>query len=270
MTDQRYTDLGDEAAASTTSREIVRRWMEGQTKTSDLADMEEEHYAERVHHCEQITRDQEVVQALLATRFRGLAREEFAEALIAYAESYLYAWIRSGRIFARCREKGIHIQRVPGVSPCDKDIEILAIETLSRALLRFEALLQEGGWSPERGATLTTFFAGQVLLSFPNVYRAWVKNYLRNSWVPLEVLDEDDLRNAPGVRHLDPAETVVSLEEFKQLSEQFQYEALHALAFQAMGYTMAEVAELLGKSEKAIEMILYRHRRRVGGGGERS
>jgi DNA-directed RNA polymerase specialized sigma24 family protein len=58
------------------------------------------------------------------------------------------------------------------------------------------------------------------------------------------------------------------LEELNEVREKYSPEALHAITFREMGYSPAEVAELLERSEKAVEMIVYRHRRRVRAEGE--
>jgi hypothetical protein len=194
MPEPRHTDHDGQLDASAASLEAVRRWAEECANVLDRSNGARLRSDEQVHQ-ELITRDQAVVKALMDVGFKGQAREEFAEALVAYAESYLRAWIGSGRILIRCKEKGMKLQGEMSLPLCGSDIDVLTIETLGHALIRFEAVLQEGRWRPERGATLTTFFIRQLLFCFANVYRTWSRDrQLLRSWISLEDLRENDMR----------------------------------------------------------------------------
>ncbi len=47
------------------------------------------------------------------------------------------------------------------------------VVTVALAPFRDEVLLP-GLWDPAKGASLTTYFVGQCILRFPNVYRSWL------------------------------------------------------------------------------------------------
>ena len=83
------------------------------------------------------------------------------------------ALLRSGYIFARCREIDLYltVRRIPA-----RDREELALETLERALPWFKAKgLEQGGWRPELGASLKTYFTRALLYQFANVWRKYLK-----------------------------------------------------------------------------------------------
>jgi hypothetical protein len=50
----------------------------------------------------------------------------------------------------------------------------LSCETVAEAIRCFrERVLIPGKWDPTRKASLRTFFVGQCILQFPNIYRRW-------------------------------------------------------------------------------------------------
>jgi hypothetical protein len=211
---------------------------------------------------ERLAWDQEVVAVLQVDGFDGPSWEAFAEALVAYAYQYLLAWIRSGLIGARCRERGIRLP-AGSVAPLEEEDAIqLTEEVLTDAVLGFQELLRQGRWSPTGGASLTTYFVGQCITRFPNLYRAWRATRWPTSWAPLSELDRDSARVVRAERQIDPAEAAVAAAELRRVAGQLDQRTLHAVVLQAMGYQVVEIAELLGETPKAIEMVLYHHRRR--------
>ena len=58
-----------------------------------------------------------------------------------------------------------------------EDREDLAVETVARALPFFrQRALVEGGWKPEGGASLSTYFVNFLPFQFANAYREWHRN----------------------------------------------------------------------------------------------
>jgi hypothetical protein len=86
------------------------------------------------------------------------------------------AWIVTGHVFVKCREKGLagdELLPPPNGIARDDALE-LANDTVSEALINFrDNVLAAGRWDASRGASLTTFFIGNCLLRFANVYRKW-------------------------------------------------------------------------------------------------
>jgi DNA-directed RNA polymerase specialized sigma24 family protein len=181
---------------------------------------------------------------------------------VAYAYQCLLGWIRSGLIVLRCRERGIPLPTGFVVSVREEEAEQLTEEILADAVLGFQELLHQGRWSAEGGASLATFFVGQCITRFPNLYRTWLRDRWPTSWVPISELDENDARIAYA-RQVDPADAAIAAVELQRVSEQLDERTLHAVVLQELGYQVVEIAELLGESPKAIEMVLYHHRRRI-------
>src|SRR5262249_8550976 len=91
--------------------------------------------------------------------------------------------------------------------------------------------LIEGSWSPEGGASLTTYFVGACLAVFPNAFRRWHTEHQywqRIDRCGLGQPSEDPSRNRLDQRFdQDPAETLVStqifLRELKAMPDRVQY-----------------------------------------------
>ena len=84
------------------------------------------------------------------------------------------SWIATKIIFERCKEKGF------GLSILDRqftqeEIEGLANYTVAMALRYFRTkVLMKRRWDPTKGASIRTFFVGQCIFQFPNIYREWL------------------------------------------------------------------------------------------------
>jgi DNA-directed RNA polymerase specialized sigma24 family protein len=135
----------------------------------------------------------------------------------------------------------------------------LAGLTVAVALPAFRTQLEDGtGWQPEQGASLTSFFIGQCLLRFPNEYRRWLREYRTgNCPLPLpETVDLTDPGPGPGqltTRHL----------EAHQILTHAPARTRTVLAQIALGYPHRDIAEHLGTTPKAVEMLLRRYRQRL-------
>lgn len=137
------------------------------------------------------------------------------------------------------------------------------MEVLARALVFFrEHALIAGKWTPTGGANITTFFAGACIAVFPNVCRAWLKEY---------DMDQDcerlDLGQLDGL--LDPR-TGVGPEDRACQVDLFET-ALKAAGTDRLRRAPAsvvltdarydEIAESEGATVEAIKQDIYRFRR---------
>ena len=252
-----FLELYDDQGASSGAVGLVRAWGEGLGASSEAGSA-----ADAQAHRERVANDERVVATLEVEGLQGPAWEEFAEVLVAYAYQCLLGWIRSGLIVLRCRERGIPLPTGFVVSLSQDEAEQLTEEILADAVLGFQELLRKGGWSPEGGASLATFFVGQCITRFPNLYRAWLRDRRPTSWAPLSELDENSARVAYA-RQIDPADAAVAALELRRVSGELDERTLHAVVLQELGYQVVEIAELLDENPKAIEMVLYHHRRRM-------
>jgi hypothetical protein len=223
---------------------------------------------------ERLAADAELLEALRADNFEGVAWATFAEALGSYGLQVLRAWIYSGEVFRSLQLRKIPCPPLPSDRDWTPDVaDELANETVARALSAFrEKVLRPGRWSPERGATLTSFFIGQCLFQFPSVFRAWLRESkplpLGEDAVSgsLTMRDESGFFGSGVGDSADPAELALARVEADEAIRLVADERTRAvLRLRAAGYSYVEIAELIGSSAKTVEMLLYRHRRRVRG-----
>jgi DNA-directed RNA polymerase specialized sigma24 family protein len=199
--------------------------------------------------------DKELVNRLMWRGYTGPEWRSFAAALAEYGFQVIRVWVLNGVIFRRCEQKGI-----AGLWPVPRDSDDsteLACETVSEGIRAFrKKVLIPGRWDPTRGATLKTFFIGQCLFQFPNVYRRWMRESQ-----PV-VVDQNSLAEelATARTLAAPVPMVAELRRALQRLSPDSPQAMEALV--EMGYSQGEISELLGTTLRAVESKLYRHRRR--------
>ena len=206
--------------------------------------------------------DDELVRLLEWEGFEGPESEKLYTALMEYGHAVLGAWLKTGVALSRCREKRVRVPEgdLPRVLMADDaEREDLVANTVARAVVGFrETVLKTHKWSAARGATLKTFFVGQVLLRFGNEYRDWLTDRRkRPSSVPIDLVDGGVAQN-PG-----PEAALIGREELhRQILGIPTRRLRQAAVLHALGYQHQEIAELLGlPSSKAVEMHLYRLRK---------
>jgi DNA-directed RNA polymerase specialized sigma24 family protein len=198
---------------------------------------------------------------LRAGGFQGPDWELFAKELVGYGVDTIGGWVRSGRIYKECRNRGV--RGLPGenrrrLSP--QDIADLTELTVAEAICAYRAVLCRGGWSPERGTSLTTFFIGQCLLQFPSAYRRWQKETRPAHWVyldcddgsPVDIEDPTDVIEA-AIGRLDDASHLRGLDDRTR----------RVVTLRMDGYTEREIGEQLAMTPRAVEGVLYRYRRQL-------
>lgn len=207
--------------------------------------------------------DEALVQALRAANFQGPTWERFAQGIARYALPIIRSWIFSMQIFKKCAEKNV---RCPGPvhniqNLREDDANWMADEIVARALNKFrDKVLRPGGWSPEGGSSLNTMFITQCLFQFPNVYRHWL---VENKQTLVHELEE--LEFVPSGPEGDPLGLVMVREEIDHALQHYVKDELIAkvLILKALDYTMKEIAEMLGATEKALQGLYHRHQRKM-------
>jgi DNA-directed RNA polymerase specialized sigma24 family protein len=212
--------------------------------------------------------DAALVKALALRGFEGPGWDRLCEDLAAYGLSVVRVWIEKGEIFQICRKKKVRI----GGSPVERhllsedDATELALETVARALRAFRKVLQYNGWSPEGGANLRTFFVGQCLMQFGNVYRRWSREQLPAPWHWIVTLDDEhpvlDQRE-----HRDLEETVMNRLQAELLLSLMSKRERVVLELLSDGWSYSAIGEVLGVTAKAVENVVYRFKRRMRGQG---
>jgi hypothetical protein len=108
-------------------------------------------------------------------RFAAGQWDPVATEFARYGLDVLGAWIAKGMVYGRVRAMwGYGLPPAP-VDWLDEDaIQALATDTVLVALDKFRTeVLMRHRWDPTKGATLKTFFIGQCLFRFANVYLSW-------------------------------------------------------------------------------------------------
>lgn len=211
--------------------------------------------------------DADLRDLLARSDFSGEAYAVFEEDLARYGLQVMRGWLREGYIFTRCAEAGVPLNRRPIPHG---DHEDLAQEVIAGALPVFrQKALREGGWRPEGGASLKTYFTRSLCFQFAKVWRRRLRDK-DPAAAPGQLVDAAQAEAAssdPG-----PAETVLRRDEIRRGLTSIPSERTRmAVVLAEDGYQHDEIAELLGPevSPRAVEGLLRRHRlRRPGGSSE--
>lgn len=198
--------------------------------------------------------DKDLIDRLRESGFEGHAYDYVATELARYGHGVLQSWIVRKTIFGKVARMGRAVDRPPFSDWPKDEAESLANEVVAQALTNFvEQVLAPDKWDPRKGASLATYFVGQCLLTFPNIYRKWLKSYAGDEPA------SDVLEDLPGSHLPAPDDDVIRSEMASAaLSMVKSVDARKAFVMVSAGYSQREIAEILGKTEKAVErMIAY-------------
>lgn len=207
--------------------------------------------------------DAELVQRLRDAGYTGRDWDYFVTELLKYGYVVLVSWMRSGVIWVRLRDRGIGGLPTPPEWEWQHDTwQDLAGDTLVIAIEKFrDTVLIPGRWDPQGRASLKTFFIGQCIFRFPNVYRSWhTAASSRQAERPTNT--EEWLRGRAGAE--DPERDLVQHDEITRGLTELDDRTRTVLLLLDQDYTQTEVAAQLGVSRKAVEMIVRHHRNREG------
>jgi DNA-directed RNA polymerase specialized sigma24 family protein len=173
-------------------------------------------------------------------------------------------------VFTRMQERSRQLQLKPPADGRTLTGEVateLAADTVARALHAFRKVLKQERWSAAGGASLGTFFIGQCLFCFPNVYRRWLRETQPAPWKEVQIIEdltETDYRydQRHGADPIERADLRLDLRQAEQrLSEELDDRIVFILRKRDEGYTNAEVAEMLTISPRTVERLVARHRK---------
>lgn len=219
---------------------------------TDLAGFQKSRAAENAARLEG---DKILLHNLMLAAYAGPEWRRFSVVLAEYGMGVMTSWIRKGNIFEQCKKKKLGLG---GLLARDADdVHDLATETVATAINVFrDKVLIPRVWDPNKGAGLMTFFIGQCVFQFPNIYRRWRTEKLKRlSASPELVARELEHRR----NELASTETLVELS--RQVDQLGPKNPQTAEAMIEMGFSVTEVAKEFEVSERALESKLYRHRR---------
>ncbi|GAA3598444.1 sigma-70 family RNA polymerase sigma factor [Kribbella ginsengisoli] len=210
---------------------------------------------------DRLAADFDLVTGLAFQNFHGLDYLEFEREMAKYGLAVIGSWIRRGLIRHYCLQRGYGgLKEPPRGAFDDADlVEDLAQETVGVALFHFRTVLAAGKWDYRRGASLRTFFIGQCLMRFPNIYRQWLLHDAPNDTTspdpdPLQQLRRQDP---------DPEQLVIDQMTGIELLGRMSPRDRRIFQLMAVGTTQTEIAEELGITPKTVERAIANQRGRL-------
>lgn len=204
--------------------------------------------------------DLEIHHELARAGCCGPSWDRYAEELARYGYAVMLAWLQSGEMFSQCKAKGCGLGPPPPEWTVD-DRTGLANETVALAVNSFKQKLIEGRWTPDGGATLRTYFIGGCVFEFPNLYRKWLTDRAAlQRQQPMNIERDTDDRSNPSQ---DPCEIAINKlradEAFNSIPDD---RTKSVVLLQAIGYTYAEIGEILQITSRAVDGIIRRQHER--------
>jgi DNA-directed RNA polymerase specialized sigma24 family protein len=207
------------------------------------------------------------VELLMALEFSGFAARQWdpvATEFARYGLGVLRAWIAKGTVYGRVRAMwGFGVPAAP-VEWLDEDaIEAVATDTVLVALDKFRTeVLMRHRWDPAKGATLKTFFIGQCLFRFANVYMRWY-GAERGRRRHVIAAEPHLLETVPSLGRPDLVVVGRALAA-EALTQVTVDRAQRAFVMNAAGFSHREIATALGVAdERSVENLLGHQRRKI-------
>lgn len=206
-----------------------------------------------------VERDQELVEGLRVNGFQGRGYDLFREQLVTYGLAVLPSLIKTGKMQRLCSAKGRPVGAVPP-SAGPQDYYDLAVDAaMDGAVLFHRAALVGGTWSPDRGASLLTYYIGACIQVYPTVYRRWFRTHMR--WSTAELMAEPAEQISA-----EPNQEIVALRLLLQSAmgrlHSVDERAYIAITMKAQGYTHPLIAQALGCPSKSVDRLVSRGRRK--------
>ncbi|MEV0695870.1 hypothetical protein [Streptomyces sp. NPDC050388] len=214
--------------------------------------------------------DARIVDLLRADNFQGPRYEKTTTRLMEYGWLTINKWTGTGEIFVQARRVGrpvsLHMT-APGWNADDR-AEVTTDTVIAGLDLFLEHGLIRGKWTPDGGASLTTYFVGACIRSFHRVYDRWFRGVqMGQAELDRPVADHDGAsadREIPDQRATDPFYAAATHEEIKCILPCItDTKVRRGLALRALGYTQQQAAVEVGLTEKALEGRIGRLRARI-------
>lgn len=211
---------------------------------------------------DRIAADADLLVRLALHRFEGKEWNLFVRELAKYAMAVVSSWMRQGLMLHRCKQLGVGLPAL-GRDFTKDEIAGLVDETVALALQHFRNnVLMKGGWDQTGGASLRTFFIGQCLFQFANLYRSFWRSEQRSRDTVLS--DDMGIFGVVNDADSDPDRRAVSMGQISDLLAKVKTRRLReAVVWRAAGHSHAGIAELLNCTEKTVERMLANERQRL-------
>lgn len=214
-------------------------------------------------HLERLEADTDLVLTLQLQRFdvSTVEWQKFANALAQYGWSVFVGWLVTGVVRERLEIRGVRGSlKVPEKLRLDRDAATgLAADVVFTSIKTFrERVLVPNIWRADKGASLKTFFIGQCLFQFPDVYVRWEQQERPESLLHLDQMPD---RPAPD-RVEDTGLAAAQVDELMGKIEDPETRTMFELQAN-LDYTLSEIADSLNLSEAQVRTRMSRARRRL-------
>lgn len=250
--DRRLGPPVDAACLQPDNREVSDQGLVNSWLDDDALELADEHERRL-----RLQGDEELLLALQLHEFTGRHWDRFIRELARYGVGVLRSWIQRGTIYGKVKAlTGYGVGRIEGW-PDREAAEDLANDTVVAALKYFrDKVLINHRWQSSGGASLSTFFIGQCLYQFANIYRSALREELdriEQACTPMAELPEEGFDIIRGIE-----ETIVARDSVAEaLAELSTERARRAVVLKEMGFSYREIAEELGLSDaKSVENLI--------------
>jgi DNA-binding CsgD family transcriptional regulator len=190
---------------------------------------------------------------------------EYAINLRDYGISTLIKQWRAGELRRIVYDKtGITLQPRP-LSWLDHDVNSIIVEAVIRSVEPFmQSAILQGGWQPERGTSIKTYFIGKCYLTFATDYRREYSAEINASKALQRKkpdLELDVIRYISYTIDRDPEQTAINRAEIRRLLSLATHDRIPEIIFLlAEGMTSNEVGATLGMTGNAVNQALKKFR----------
>ena len=217
---------------------------------------------ELADNLDRLAADADLVMEMALGKYEGPLWEYFSNELARYGHAVISSWVGRRLIFERCKSKGLGGLPMRDRKFTDDETQGLTDETVAKALFHFRRdVLMKRKWDSTRGATLRTYFIGQCLIRFPNIYRSWFRSENREHY---DVTDDmEELGYQAGRIDAVDRQVIASIVASDAMASVKNPRVRKAMFMTANGHPQTEIARVLGVTVKTVERMLANERDRL-------
>ena len=204
-------------------------------------------------------------ELLKSQNFSGRDYDDFEVEIMDYGFATIRKWIREGDLITECSKASSW--PVPNHSQTrldlltQEEISELAADIVVDATMKFkQKALIDGGWDPNKRASLRTYFVGRCKLSAINELKRLAKRRQDE-----EIFDHrgyEQLLEIPS-RDMTPEQLLESDEELRAIAGVLNEQEEATLAMHLRGLSHKEIAQTLGITPGAARKIVHRARQKI-------
>lgn len=230
--------------------------------------LDDTEFSSSTEKLERLLGDQDLLLNLQLNQYSEKSWAPVAEELARYGLAVIGSWLRRRTIFVKVKKRTTYGLPTPPETWLDDAhvVRHLTDETVVLALNYFkDKVLKENKWDVLKGASIKTFFIGQCLFQFANVYSAWFREEQERRDSEY-FADDDELGYLRGsVRGTE--DSVLARSDLDEALRKISSESARAaFILKAQGYRYQEIASKLGlANSKAVENLLVYQRRLIRG-----